>query len=137
KHAKYAKERQAYSLSFLCELGAFAREIFRGEPAMTVSTTCPDPRRLQDLVDATLTPDEQQELSRHLDSCESCRRKLEVFVGGAEPWLAAVRELGEEPPVPATVVSQGLDVLDDESKTEGTTDFDCSLSFLKPSDQPG
>src|SRR5437588_671250 len=81
---------------------AFAREIFRGEPAMTVSFTCPDPRRLQDLIDAALATDEQEELSRHLDGCEACRQKLEAFVGSAEPWLAAVRELGEEPPVPRT-----------------------------------
>ena len=46
---------------------------------MTSPTTCPDPVRLQELIDGGLPEPDQAELTGHLDSCECCQQRLETI----------------------------------------------------------
>jgi WD40 repeat protein/serine/threonine protein kinase len=65
---------------------------------MTLSVACPDQDRLRGLLDETLTSQGQAELEAHLESCESCQRRLESLVAGGNSWLAT-RRLAEGQPV--------------------------------------
>jgi uncharacterized protein (TIGR03067 family) len=61
---------------------------------MSFSTPCPEPARLKDLVNGSVTGNEQTALTSHLESCERCQQKLEELVAGRELWSDA-RNLGE------------------------------------------
>ena len=87
---------------------------------MTVSFTCPDPRRLQDLIDAALATDEQEELSRHLDGCEACRQKLYAM---RQVRLALGRN--------ASRVARVLVIDDDHALDAGTQAADAGLDVVR------
>jgi serine/threonine-protein kinase len=63
---------------------------------MTPSHICPDPTRLQGLLNATSPSDEQAELMEHLEGCAACRQRLEELAAGPESWRGVVRNLGGE-----------------------------------------
>jgi WD40 repeat protein len=99
-------------------------------------TTCPDYQRLQALLQSASAQD-QAELARHLDSCETCRQRLDEDARGQEPWLRAARDRSEESVVPASVVRQGLEATDTAGSSEAAASGDVALDFLQPSDQAG
>jgi eukaryotic-like serine/threonine-protein kinase len=103
---------------------------------MTETNLCPDPQRLRSLVDGALPPEEQATLTHHLDECEACRQRLDELAGETDPWVAAARELGEEPPVPGTVLREGLAALDDEPGSQPGAEGDAALDFLAPPENP-
>jgi serine/threonine-protein kinase len=89
---------------------------------MTPSQSCPDPTRLQRLLDATSPSDEQAELMEHLEVCAGCRQRLEELAAGPESWRGVIRNLGGETgPEPA--------------RAEAGTD--ASFPFLDPPMKPG
>src|SRR6185312_12422731 len=61
-----------------------------------------DRARLEQLLDASLSENEQAELSGHLERCEPCRKMLETMAATTRWWqdvrgLAATEEADEQP----------------------------------------
>lgn len=108
---------------------------------MTMPITCPDAKRLQELLDGELPRSDEAEVIQHLNHCEACPPRLEALAAGDFPLAESVRVLSRElPPADSAYwpafqqFRQGLG---------GTADFpsdpsgDFNLDFLAPSDQPG
>ncbi len=58
---------------------------------MTTHRSCGDPARLRALLEDDLGPEEQAELTEHLDACESCRELLDRLAGETEAWAEVRR----------------------------------------------
>jgi serine/threonine-protein kinase len=97
-----------------------------------MTTSCPDPAQLQELVNGTLSTEGEAELTAHLDSCISCRQKLEALSGEEFRLVGPVAEgSGPSPdgePALAAVMAQ----LQKPSGEEWPT-----LPPLAPPAQPG
>jgi len=65
-------------------------------PGTLMTVTCPDPARLQGVLDSSLTDAEHAELIAHLDSCPSCQIALEHFAGGGSTILEAARNANQD-----------------------------------------
>ena len=99
--------------------------------------TC-DRKRIQLLLDARLSDDEQSEFERHLDDCSECRDQLEATAARDEIW-SGVREA-----LPGQSMFLGLPRPDgqssDGSMTDSATDRDAGfsqqavLNLLAPTD---
>ncbi|MCR4413136.1 MAG: serine/threonine protein kinase, partial [Thermoguttaceae bacterium] len=67
---------------------------------MAVESPCPDRATLEGLLEGTLSDDRQADVTRHIEDCPECRRRLEELAGGTE-WLAveacAARQPADEP----------------------------------------
>jgi serine/threonine-protein kinase len=107
-----------------------------------MSTPCPDPQRLRQLLDSTLPEAEQVPLQAHLETCVPCQRALEGLVAGTESWDNLARHLGRpgtEPTQPA--LRQAIERLEVGPAAEATTANGpagtADLSFLGPSERPG
>jgi WD40 repeat protein len=97
---------------------------------------------LKALLDAGLAPDQQAELTRHLDVCERCRTALDHLAGDVDPWLIAARQLGAEPPLPGEILQQGIAAFESricevEEQAAASAESEMSLDFLSSSDKPG
>ncbi len=93
-------------------------------------TSCPDKSRLGKHLEGLLTVSDEATLISHLDECEPCRKILEKLAAGDEPWLAVAREIGVEPPVPATTWRDAALELDPACEGSGTLDLGSILSLL-------
>ncbi|HZV05982.1 MAG TPA: protein kinase, partial [Gemmataceae bacterium] len=100
---------------------------------------CPDLAQLQELVNDTLDGEEEARLIAHLDTCASCRQKMELLAGKEfHPQEPSTKALPESEPAFAAVVAQ----LQEES---GAGETSCAaddvealtLSFLAPPAQSG
>src|SRR5688572_25733990 len=65
---------------------------------MAAQATCPNPARLQELIDGSLPEPEQSELTAHLDSCECCQAKMDVIADGGATAVACLKGLGGDRP---------------------------------------
>ncbi len=102
----------------------------------------PEPLRLRQLLTGALDPDEQAELTRHLDSCDHCQRALEDLAGG-DAWSGPVRQLGRDRPASNSAywvalkdLHSGVTEASDPTPPPPVAD-DVPLDFLAPSEQPG
>jgi serine/threonine-protein kinase len=92
--------------------------------------------RLKSFLDDALPEPEHARLTRHLDECGSCRRRLEQLAAGSKIWnelrgLAAGS--GEATPVETPLIRTTGAHPSDESADSGST----RLDFLAPSARPG
>jgi WD40 repeat protein len=117
---------------------------------MAPQATCPDPSRLQQLLDGALPARECEQLQEHLGTCKGCQQALERLAGAPPSWPDMARDLRDQT-VPAPKPSQTLRQLLDEVKTdsdrtldgdeeagkEANPNFETEFDFLQPSDRPG
>src|SRR5262245_49212317 len=107
---------------------------------MHASTPCPGPGQLRGLLDDSLSPGDQGELVRHLDSCTSCQQALERLATDGNP--AAVPAARPDRPGagsaywPAVADLERL-VVTTPAPPAGPTTPRPTLDFLQPSDRPG
>jgi eukaryotic-like serine/threonine-protein kinase len=106
-------------------------------------TACPQETRLRDLLDESLSPQEQTELTAHLEDCPACRRRLEGLAAGSESWVAA-RGLGRgpAPDTAAPGLRRAVESLAGqpspvETQAEDTPTPPETLAFLSPAREPG
>ncbi len=59
-------------------------------------TSCPDSVQLRGLLDGSLPQGEQDELTRHLDSCPSCQQAIEKLASGPSSWVDVAQRLKEQ-----------------------------------------
>src|SRR5262245_50133726 len=109
---------------------------------MPPSNACPHPAQLQKLIAGHLPPDEQGEISRHLDGCASCQALLEHLTGGRESWHDIARQLGQPRAAVDPVLADAMARLQAEPHRVETAaerrDADSSaLDFLEPAAKPG
>ncbi len=106
---------------------------------------CPDPARLEQLLDGSISERERQSLEKHLERCHACQSKLDTLAAGDDAWPEEMRNLrqgrtGESPGL-KRVMGALKDEIEPEPEAEpagpGATVSAIELSFLDPSDTPG
>jgi uncharacterized protein (TIGR03067 family) len=103
--------------------------------------TCPNPTQLKQLLDGTLSGDEQPELTRHLETCDSCQKSLESLVAGKESW-DGVAGIGEQAGRSDVDMQQMLAEIASGHDPEATAASDpaaleIALDFLAPPEKSG
>ena len=106
---------------------------------MTEPNSCPTTDQLRQLLDGSSADSEQPLLLSHVDSCDSCQKRLEALVAGSESWDEAIAHLRR---VPESVSEPGLEeavrrMKADDSATPVPLEEGRVLDFLEPSDSPG
>ena len=66
---------------------------------MSKPSSCPDSSQLKALLESRLPADRQEELTRHLDSCEECQHDLELLATGAGTLPKCLKHIDREQPV--------------------------------------
>ena len=77
-----------------------------------------DPNRLKLLLDDRLSEQGQTELAEHVETCQSCRRRLESLAADPETWSQAEQLLRGEPisELPRSILQEFLAPSDDPQK---------------------
>jgi hypothetical protein len=100
---------------------------------------CPDKTQLQQLLQGTLSADQQEPLSQHVEQCESCQQTLEILAGTS--WHEQAQQLGqvgsETDPAVESVMRKALaDELSQETLPFGEKSVKEDLNYLEPPDNP-
>jgi eukaryotic-like serine/threonine-protein kinase len=107
---------------------------------MSARPSCPDPARLQELLDGQLRDPQQAELSRHLDTCVDCQQTLEELAAGARPWAEAAGGLARQPAAESALERAIAELKGSASETvtlaASTGARDLELAFLSPAENP-
>jgi WD40 repeat protein/serine/threonine protein kinase len=115
---------------------------------MSCETPCPEPERLKQLLDSSLTDTDQARVVGHLDSCTGCQRSLEELAAGDSSWPEAVRHLdGDAPPATSAFWPALAQLEDGGAATRAMpppapgqgldgSDNPLSLDFLQPAESP-
>lgn len=104
------------------------------------STACPPTTDLQHLLEGSLSGEQQQACTQHMDSCTCCQQKLEEIATAGTNLSQVVVRLHESQPVANSAywkVIQQLDSEGAETLVPNATPVrtrDLSLSFLQPSE---
>jgi serine/threonine protein kinase len=99
---------------------------------MVPSNSQCDQGRLRELLDDRLTPKLQDELARHLETCEDCRKELESLAAGSDWWDDARQLLSTVINAKNTTSTDNVLSRDMAARNvEGPR-----LGFLSPSDDP-
>jgi serine/threonine protein kinase len=106
------------------------------------AASCPDPAQLQELVNETLDEEEEARLIAHLDSCASCREKLETLAGEefhvVEPDVERSGSAPKEEPAFASMVAQLQEESVEGAALRAAESVEAQIqSFLAPPAQPG
>jgi serine/threonine protein kinase len=103
------------------------------------TASCPDLAQLQELVNDTLDGEEEARLIAHLDTCASCRQKMELLAGEEfHPQEPSTKALPESEPAFAAVVAQLQEESGAGETSRAADDIEAlTLSFLAPPAQPG
>lgn len=108
---------------------------------MTAGSNCPDEARINSLLAGEAGKQEQDEFAQHLESCATCRARLEAISGADELPAAVVEALAEGDFSPD--LSQLMEWVKAEAEQAtqngASADASCgsfSLSFLAPSENP-
>ena len=99
---------------------------------MVLSNSQCDRRQLRELLEDKLPPKSQEDLARHLESCQDCRKELESLAAGPDWWSDAQQLL-------STIVNiNGTTSTDNVLKPGGMASHvdGLRLEFLSPSDDP-
>jgi serine/threonine protein kinase len=109
---------------------------------MSASQVCPEPARLQQLLEGDLPSNQQVELTSHLDTCSNCQKTLENLAGGNKDWPAMASEIGKEQPEPDAVLEQLMHNLKQKASEAVTqagpsTGPATGIEFLGPPQKPG
>ena len=106
---------------------------------MNVQTTCPDPQRLERLLQGSLTPPEQSALTEHVGECTACQQVLDSLAAG--PSLTILGQVERDKPASDSAYWPALVELDKEIPQPGSSGHHqrppvVPLDFLPPSDDP-
>lgn len=103
---------------------------------MTVQTMCPDPKRLQGLLQGNLPPAEQAALTEHVGECTACQQALDRLAAG--PSADVLGRARRDTPAPDSAYWSALAQLDKDMTQPGGAPLppDLPLDFLPPSDNP-
>ncbi|HTU90757.1 MAG TPA: protein kinase, partial [Gemmataceae bacterium] len=106
------------------------------------ATPCPDPAQLQELVNGTLAAEDEVRLTAHLDSCVSCRERLETLAGEefrlpAEDAEESSSSPEAEPALAAVVAQLQEQNAGERVSMEADGDVMPTLPFLASSAHPG
>src|SRR4051812_10973536 len=103
------------------------------------ATACPDPGRLQELIDGGLPEPEQAELTGHLDSCECCQQRLETIAAGGSPAAHCLHHCDRDRPAGDSAFWPAFRSLEAAADTlaEREPPGEVRLDFLDPPTSPG
>jgi eukaryotic-like serine/threonine-protein kinase len=104
---------------------------------MKTGTGCPEHEELRELLGGNLSGERQQELTRHMDSCQCCQAKLEDIAVGGTGLSQVVKHLHDAEPMATSAYWPALKSLDTDvqqatSAQPSARVRDVSLSFLQP-----
>jgi hypothetical protein len=103
---------------------------------MNIQTACPDPKRLEGLLDGSLAPAEQSALTDHVGECTTCQKALDQLAAG--PTVALLGQAARSQPAADSAYWQARARLDQEITRPGTDELapprEVALDFLPPSD---
>lgn len=105
------------------------------EPIITELTHCPDTAELRQLVEGSLSDQRQEACTQHLDSCETCRAKLDEIATDGSNLVRVVERLNETQPAINSPYWAALRALDSDIQPTlipGSPSRHVSLSFLEP-----
>lgn len=108
-----------------------------GEWTVPVQTMCPDPKRLEGLLQGSLTPAEQSELTEHVGECSICQQALDQLAAG--PSVAVLGQAERDKPASDSAYWPAVAELDKEiTKPVGqhSRPPKAPVDFLPPSDDP-
>ncbi len=115
--------------------------------AAPICTECPEPAQLRRLINSTLSPEEQSQLTAHLDCCESCQKAIEHMAAGGSGLLDCACRGEEVRPEDTSAYWPALRKLEREvlrptvlAATVSSSDWtfpEVSLDFLDPAEEPG
>jgi serine/threonine protein kinase len=107
---------------------------------MVVNRPCRRPEQLRLFLDRQLTAEEETALVRHLDTCATCQRELELLAADVDDWSDVRDSLREG--WPGDAQPAGIEGDDPSGATAGHMpqddpgDHKLSLDFLAPTDDP-
>jgi WD40 repeat protein/serine/threonine protein kinase len=107
---------------------------------MTQHDACPKTEYLRQLLDESLSKEDEATLAAHLEGCEACQRTLEGLAAGGQSWEATLRlkdGAGEQTLEPA--LERAVEALEggDPHETQAETSSGANdLSFLDPPKTP-
>src|SRR6185369_7405043 len=110
---------------------------------MVARFTACDKRRLRQVLVSGAAEELESDVAEHLESCESCRRDLELLAGGAEWWGDVRSFLSSIDPVVATAGSARADTTRRADADANGTDSQLfagwrkQLGFLSPTEVAG
>jgi|GEM_PF-1984010 len=109
---------------------------------MSASQVCPEPARLQQLLDGDLPASQQVELTCHLDTCSHCQKMLEGLAGGSTNWPGTASEIINEQPEPDAALQRLMHNLKQKASEAVTqvgssTGQGAGIEFLGPPQKPG
>ncbi|MFN0053066.1 MAG: protein kinase domain-containing protein [Planctomycetales bacterium] len=104
--------------------------------------SCPEPERLKQLLDGSLTESELGNLTAHLDDCAVCQQTMEGLSAGRETWAGAAAKLNAAASPDDPILSQALEEarrtgLGGTAQPGKREDLGAALSFLSPPDAAG
>src|SRR5262245_45586125 len=99
--------------------------------------SCPDRRRLKDLLAGALPAELQESIARHVEDCGACQGMLEELA--TTSWASRARRLGEEEAPPEMVLKEVIrNALGMETATaDRPASANSDLSFLGNANTPG
>jgi serine/threonine protein kinase len=109
---------------------------------MTAEQNCPDASRFEELLACNVSDEEQEELGRHIEQCDACRRRLEELAGDVSVVTDIVgdtRQNADDTPQLEGVIDKLLAEGPDQTITsvcDESNERDSSLDFLDPTDHP-
>lgn len=108
---------------------------------MSVTTACPAPGELKQLIDGTLSGERQQECTRHMDTCEGCQAKLEELATGGTNLSRIVDHVDDAEPVASSAYWPALKELGADLDVtyvplSSARSREISLQFLQPATDP-
>lgn len=104
---------------------------------MTVQTMCPDPKRLEGLLQGNLSPTEQAELTEHVGECSGCQQALDQLAAG--PSVAVLSQVDRDKPASDSAYWPAVAELDKEITkpvSHHSLPPKTPVDFLPPSDDP-
>ena len=123
----------------------FARGVI--EMPAPICTECPEPAQLRRLINSTLPPEEQSQLTAHLDCCEMCQKAIEHIAAGGSGLLDCACRADDVRPEDTSAYWPALRKLEREvmrptvlAATAASGDWsfpEVSLDFLDPAEEPG
>ncbi|MHC4179958.1 MAG: protein kinase domain-containing protein [Planctomycetota bacterium] len=94
-----------------------------------------DPDHLGLFLDEQLSDEAETELDRHLETCQTCRRKLESMAAEPSWWSEAREHLGSQPPTDVHPANEP-ECFTDEKPAALSKEDTPTLDFLAPTDDP-
>lgn len=112
---------------------------------MTNSSKCPQPDELRQLLDGSLSGEQQQQFTNHLDTCTCCQTKLESLATGDSNFSQVVEKLREPGPIATSAYWPALNAVNSLNAGDSSVSVGLkttvrkrsrTLDFLQPATDP-